>query len=636
MKWQRVAITALSAILIMAPVLCGAAFSPSQLRALNFNLYKTPCPANDLVLQDLNGNPVRLSSLRGNVVLLNFWKIDCMPCAMEKPILQRMYQTFADQGLSVLAVNLSDTPERIRDYVSSHGYTFKFAHDPADRYSLKQQTLASGMLTNYVVNQKSEAVYEICGVPTTYVIDRQGNIVGHAFGMVNWEHGPFYKFLTHLLGPSTVVAGGRQRPQIAPPPSRPTAPQRPVQAPPARPENVQPQPVRPSTPQRPDPGPRTAMPVSNAPAASSPAGSMDLATGSTPFHSPEPTPSVTGHGPPAFHRAPAAPAPPPTSSQPKRAEPATPREIPEATRAEAVDDSREAAEASEKKKLKKRSLAGRADSLSRTKKKETERPKRVIDARAPRPAQRMQTSTGPPPRYVGQQPSQYSYPRGTAVPPNSPAASGMSRQPLPPLPPPPDQMPPPTGQRRAESLAPLPKAMPYIPPGARSQDRPPGPGQTRVPQTAVPSRRMPPADTPDRTRAPRPPVRPDSSGYVTAQIPDRRGPTIPRNEEFDDASRSTPEPPPEAQPVDRPMSPPYSSGGPQPFGGFIQDSFRETPREESSLQPLRPMGPPHVQPRGPAQPQQYVQQQQRQREQSLLGTIGSGVRSTLGALNPFR
>jgi peroxiredoxin len=194
-------------LLLMIMVLAGQGLADAalhdQLRALNLSLYPAPWPANDMTLKDLNGRQITLSSLRGKVVLLNFWKIDCPPCSMEKPILERVFRKYADRGLQVLAVNLVDEGSRQLSYCRSHGYSFKFAFDPDNLLSLQRQELRPGLATTFLVNSGREAIYEISGVPTTYLIDRNGKVIGNAVGPVNWEQPVLAQFLESLLPPAS-------------------------------------------------------------------------------------------------------------------------------------------------------------------------------------------------------------------------------------------------------------------------------------------------------------------------------------------------------------------------------------------------------------------------------------------------
>ena len=212
MPISRVTSLLLTAIIVIAGHGISEGALPDQLKALNLSLYPAPCAANDMALQDLSGRQITLSSLRGKVVLLNFWKIDCPPCSMEKPILERIFRKYAARGLEVMAVNLVDEASQQQAYCRAHGFTFKFAFDPHNLLSLRQQVLGSGAATNFLVNSRQEAIYEIPGVPTTYVIDRSGKIVGNAVGLINWEQPVLADFLESLLGApaNTLTQGPRQ------------------------------------------------------------------------------------------------------------------------------------------------------------------------------------------------------------------------------------------------------------------------------------------------------------------------------------------------------------------------------------------------------------------------------------------
>lgn len=192
--------------------------SPAQFKLFNFNLYSQPTAANSLYLRDLNDNPIDLKSLQGKVVILNFWRIDCPPCRMEKPILERVYRKYAQRGLVVLCVNLFDNYDKLRSFTQGSGFSFPVAYDPEGRFTLRRHAIAPGRDTTFLLNSNSEAIYEIPAVPTTYVINRQGEVVGRSVGMINWEQIAFTQLLESLLGPAP-----SEPPQVAaqPPPPAP-------------------------------------------------------------------------------------------------------------------------------------------------------------------------------------------------------------------------------------------------------------------------------------------------------------------------------------------------------------------------------------------------------------------------------
>lgn len=197
---QRIVYGLVAALLLsMHPLGVFAAVSPQAFTGTNFTLYSQPAPANDMALRDLDGVPVSLSRLAGKVTLLNFWRIDCPACNHEKPMLERVQRRYGSRGLVVLAVNLFDDYSRVNQYRQEGRFSFPIAFDPEKRIRVETVPTGRGGQSAYVVNGKSEAIYEVAGVPATYVMDRRGRIVGHGVGALNWEAPPFSELLEDLV-----------------------------------------------------------------------------------------------------------------------------------------------------------------------------------------------------------------------------------------------------------------------------------------------------------------------------------------------------------------------------------------------------------------------------------------------------
>lgn len=127
----------------------------------------------------LEGDTVSLASLRGRVVLLNFWATWCAPCRAETPFLQSLYEKHADAGLEVVGVSMdTGSQDAIRDFVEEYGVTYTILHDPA----------MTGMET-----------YQILGLPGTFLLNRDGTLRWMRYGPVGESDEEFLQAVRDAL-----------------------------------------------------------------------------------------------------------------------------------------------------------------------------------------------------------------------------------------------------------------------------------------------------------------------------------------------------------------------------------------------------------------------------------------------------
>ena len=127
---------------------------------------------------DLQGRGMRFGTLRGKVVLLNFWATWCPPCRKEMPSMERLYQAYKDRGLVVLGLSQDQaSADTVRAFVDKLQVTFSIWHD------------RDGLVGRQ---------YSIPGVPTSYLIGTDGRIAYRALGEYDWS-GPEARATVELL-----------------------------------------------------------------------------------------------------------------------------------------------------------------------------------------------------------------------------------------------------------------------------------------------------------------------------------------------------------------------------------------------------------------------------------------------------
>lgn len=133
-------------------------------------------PAPELSLNDLDDQPVSLEDYRGTVVLVNNWATWCPPCKAEMPTLQAYYEKHRQKGFTIIAIESGDPVPEVKKFVQDYGLTFPVWSD---------------------LSLKSIAAFRNPGLPSSYVIDREGTVRLAWSGAISREM--LEKYVTPLL-----------------------------------------------------------------------------------------------------------------------------------------------------------------------------------------------------------------------------------------------------------------------------------------------------------------------------------------------------------------------------------------------------------------------------------------------------
>ena len=138
----------------------------SALRSAGISTRAQGAEPVDFTLPLLDGTDFTLSQQKGKVIFLNFWATWCPPCRDEMPSMEALYQRFKDSGLEIIAVNLRESSNDVNAFMNQYKLTFPAALDSRGSVG---------------------AMYNVRAIPTTYIIDRRGLIVGQLVGSIDWN-----------------------------------------------------------------------------------------------------------------------------------------------------------------------------------------------------------------------------------------------------------------------------------------------------------------------------------------------------------------------------------------------------------------------------------------------------------------
>lgn len=123
--------------------------------------------AGGFELETFQNKRLSLHSLHGNVVVVNFWASWCYPaCYEEAPGFEWTWRAYRDRGVTIIGIDIQDTPAAAQKFIRDFGLTFPTGPDPGGRVSID---------------------YGVYGVPETFFLDRQGRIRVKHVGVITEE-----------------------------------------------------------------------------------------------------------------------------------------------------------------------------------------------------------------------------------------------------------------------------------------------------------------------------------------------------------------------------------------------------------------------------------------------------------------
>jgi thiol-disulfide isomerase/thioredoxin len=137
------------------------AWYADRLEKLGFQLYASPVVLPDFQVEALVGAPLKRSSLKGKIVLLNFWATWCPPCRAEMPSIEALHKKMQGKDFAIVGVSVGEQRGTVEKFIASQKFTFPIYLD------------SSGSLG---------AAFNARSIPTTYILDKEGRAIAGMVG----------------------------------------------------------------------------------------------------------------------------------------------------------------------------------------------------------------------------------------------------------------------------------------------------------------------------------------------------------------------------------------------------------------------------------------------------------------------
>jgi peroxiredoxin len=122
-------------------------------------------PPVEIELENLNGKSVNISDFKGNIVFLNFWTTWCPDCRAEMPEMEKLFVRFKEDDFVMVTINLKESSDKVSAFYEKHKLTFNALLDSDGNVGV---------------------AFGIRSIPTTFILDKQGGLLGKAMGPREW------------------------------------------------------------------------------------------------------------------------------------------------------------------------------------------------------------------------------------------------------------------------------------------------------------------------------------------------------------------------------------------------------------------------------------------------------------------
>jgi peroxiredoxin len=126
----------------------------------------------------LDGRSLSLADYRGQVVMINFWATWCVPCRVEMPSMENLYERYGGRGFEILAVSGGEGPNVVQPFIKNLKLSFPILLD--ERFEVHEK-------------------YEVSAIPSTFLVDKGGVVTHRFFGAVDWNDDQFKELIGKLI-----------------------------------------------------------------------------------------------------------------------------------------------------------------------------------------------------------------------------------------------------------------------------------------------------------------------------------------------------------------------------------------------------------------------------------------------------